>query len=141
MLLVPLRTQNLPVQAQVLGPVQAAVRVVAVPVGSLVVWVPAQDPVPDLRAPGWLWTRSVEAPHLRNRGTVGTGTRKGAAQARVQEPALDPVLVSAPVAARELVSARVRVAVAVPASGLASGLALAPGSALASVPAWAGTQR
>lgn len=135
MLLVPLRTQNLPVQAQVLGPVQAAVRVVAVPVGSLVVWVPAQDS--DLRAPEWSWIRSVEAPRLRNRGTVGTGTRKGAAQVRVQEP----VLVSAPVAARELVSARVRIVVAVPVSDLASDLALAPGSALASVPAWVGTQR
>lgn len=140
MLLVLLRIQNLPAQAQVLGPVLAAVRVVPVVlVGSLVVWVPAQDS--DLRAPEWSWIRSVEAARLRNRGTVGTGTRKGAAQVRVQEPASEPVLVSAPVAARELVSARVRIVVAVPASVLASGLALAPGSALASVPAWAGTQR
>ena len=92
MLLVLLRIQNLPAQAQGLRPVLAAVRgVPVVLVGSLVVWVPAQDP--DPRAPGWSWTRSVETARLRNRGTVGTGTRKGAAQVRIQEPASESVLV------------------------------------------------
>lgn len=134
MLLVPPHTQNPPAQAQVLGPVQAAVQPVpAVLVGSLVVWVPAQDP--DPRAPEWSWTRSVEASRLRNRGTVGTDTRKGAAQMRVQVLALDLVVV--PVSGRVLAVASVPVVAAVPASDLALDPVLVP----ASVPAWAGTQR
>ena len=120
MILVPLRTQNPPAQAQGLGPVQAGVRVVpVVPVGNLVVSVLVRALDLGPHAPAWSWIRSVEDHCSPNRGTVGTGTRKDAAQVWVQVLAVGPVL------ALDLVVVPV------------SDLALVPASA----PAWAGIQR
>lgn len=90
-------------------------------------------------APAWSWIRSVEDHCSPNRGTVGTGTRKNAAQVWVQVLAAVPVLVSGRVPASD----RARVVAVGPVLALdlvvvpVSDLALVPASA----PAWAGIQR
>ena len=140
MLLVPLRTQNPPAQAQGPGRAPAEVRVVpVVPVGNLVVSVLVRALDLGPHAPAWSWIRSVEDHCSPNRGTVGTGTRKNAAQVWVQVLAAVPVLVSGRVPASD----RARVVAVGPVLALdlvvvpVSDLALVPASA----PAGAGTQR